>query len=30
MHGRDERIGVKSYYNGLTFYYLLLKDLTSK
>jgi acetylornithine deacetylase/succinyl-diaminopimelate desuccinylase-like protein len=30
MHGRDERIGVESYYNGLTFYYLLLKDLTSK
>ncbi len=28
MHGRDERLGVESYYNGLTFYYLLLKDLT--
>jgi acetylornithine deacetylase/succinyl-diaminopimelate desuccinylase-like protein len=28
MHGRDERIGVESFYNGLTFYYLLLKDLT--
>jgi acetylornithine deacetylase/succinyl-diaminopimelate desuccinylase-like protein len=30
MHGRDERIGVESFYNGLTFYYLLLKDLTGK
>jgi len=30
MHGRDERIGVESFYNGLTFYYLLLKDLTRK
>jgi acetylornithine deacetylase/succinyl-diaminopimelate desuccinylase-like protein len=30
MHGRDERIGIESYYNGLTFYYLFLKDLTSK
>ena len=28
MHGRDERLGVESFYNGLTFYYLLLKDLT--
>ena len=28
MHGRDERLGVESYYNGLTFYYLLLKELT--
>jgi acetylornithine deacetylase/succinyl-diaminopimelate desuccinylase-like protein len=29
MHGRDERLQTDSYYNGLTFYYLLLKDLTS-
>ena len=29
MHGRDERLKEDSYYNGLTFYYLLLKDLTS-
>jgi acetylornithine deacetylase/succinyl-diaminopimelate desuccinylase-like protein len=29
MHGRDERLQADSYYNGLTFYYLLLKDLTS-
>jgi acetylornithine deacetylase/succinyl-diaminopimelate desuccinylase-like protein len=28
MHGRDERLGVESFYTGLTFYYLLLKDLT--
>jgi acetylornithine deacetylase/succinyl-diaminopimelate desuccinylase-like protein len=28
MHGRDERLKVDSFYNGLTFYYLLLKELT--
>ncbi len=27
-HGRDERIGVESFYDGLEFYYLLLKELT--
>jgi acetylornithine deacetylase/succinyl-diaminopimelate desuccinylase-like protein len=27
-HGRDERVGVESFYNGLEFYYLLLKELT--
>ena len=29
MHGRDERLKMKAYYDGLTFYYLLLRDLTS-
>jgi acetylornithine deacetylase/succinyl-diaminopimelate desuccinylase-like protein len=29
MHGRDERLRADSFYNGLIFYYLLLKDLTS-
>jgi acetylornithine deacetylase/succinyl-diaminopimelate desuccinylase-like protein len=29
MHGRDERLGVESFDNGLVFYYLLLKDLTN-
>ncbi len=29
-HGRDERVGVESFYNGLEFYYLLLKELTGK
>jgi acetylornithine deacetylase/succinyl-diaminopimelate desuccinylase-like protein len=29
MHGRDERLKADSFYNGLTFYYLLLKHLTS-
>ncbi|HKT68881.1 MAG TPA: M20/M25/M40 family metallo-hydrolase, partial [Terriglobales bacterium] len=27
-HGRDERLGVQSYYNGVQFYYLFLKALT--
>jgi len=27
-HGRDERVGVGSFYDGLEFYYLLLKELT--
>jgi acetylornithine deacetylase/succinyl-diaminopimelate desuccinylase-like protein len=27
-HGRDERLGVQSYYNGVQFYYVLLKALT--
>ena len=29
MHGRDERLQAESFYNGVAFYYLLLKDLTS-
>jgi acetylornithine deacetylase/succinyl-diaminopimelate desuccinylase-like protein len=29
-HGRDERLGVQSYYNGVQFYYLFLKALTSR
>ena len=29
MHGRDERLRADSFYNGLIFYYLLLRDLTS-
>ncbi len=28
-HGRDERVAVKSYYDGLEFYYEFLKDVTS-
>jgi acetylornithine deacetylase/succinyl-diaminopimelate desuccinylase-like protein len=28
-HGRDERVGVESFYEGLEFYYLLLKELTA-
>lgn len=28
MHGRDERVAAKSVYDGLEFYYLLLKELT--
>jgi acetylornithine deacetylase/succinyl-diaminopimelate desuccinylase-like protein len=27
-HGRDERLGVQSYYNGVQFYYVFLKALT--
>jgi acetylornithine deacetylase/succinyl-diaminopimelate desuccinylase-like protein len=27
-HGRDERVGVDSFYQGVEFYYLLLKELT--
>jgi acetylornithine deacetylase/succinyl-diaminopimelate desuccinylase-like protein len=27
-HGKDERLRVESYYGGVEFYYLLLKDLT--
>ena len=27
-HGKDERLGVQSYYNGVQFYYLFLKALT--
>ena len=29
MHGRDERLGVDSYYNSVEFFYLYLKALTS-
>ena len=29
-HGRDERIGVESYYTGVQFYYNFLKQLTGK
>ncbi len=29
MHGRDERLGVESYYNSVEFFYLYLKALTS-
>jgi acetylornithine deacetylase/succinyl-diaminopimelate desuccinylase-like protein len=29
MHGRDERLRITAYYGGLTFYYLLLKELTT-
>ena len=29
-HGRDERIKVKSYYEGQEFLYQLVKDLSSK
>jgi acetylornithine deacetylase/succinyl-diaminopimelate desuccinylase-like protein len=29
MHGKDERVGVDSFYRGLDFYYLFLKELTS-
>jgi len=28
-HGRDERLGVESYYNGVDFYYRYLKAMTS-
>ncbi len=28
-HGRDERVGVKEFYNGLEFMYRLMKELTS-
>ena len=27
-HGRDERVGIESFYNGLEFYYLFMKELT--
>jgi acetylornithine deacetylase/succinyl-diaminopimelate desuccinylase-like protein len=27
-HGRDERVGVDSFYDGVEFYYLFLKELT--
>jgi acetylornithine deacetylase/succinyl-diaminopimelate desuccinylase-like protein len=27
-HGKDERLGVQSYYNGVEFYYRFLKALT--
>lgn len=30
MHGRDERVPVESYYNGVEFYYEFLKALTSR
>lgn len=26
-HGRDERIGVKEFYDGVDFYYLFIKSL---
>ena len=29
MHGRDERLGVESYYNSVEFFYLYLKALTT-
>jgi hypothetical protein len=29
-HGRDERIGVESFYTGVTFNYLYLKALTGR
>ena len=29
-HGRDERIGIKSYYEGQEFLYQLVKELTQK
>jgi len=29
MHGKDERLGIDSYYTGVEFYYLFLKALTS-
>src|SRR5271163_2934767 len=28
-HGKDERVGIESYYKGLEFYYLFLKALTT-
>jgi acetylornithine deacetylase/succinyl-diaminopimelate desuccinylase-like protein len=30
MHGRDERVGIDSYYTGVEFYYELLKGLTTR
>jgi acetylornithine deacetylase/succinyl-diaminopimelate desuccinylase-like protein len=27
-HGKDERLGVQSYYNGVDFYYRFLKAIT--
>ena len=29
-HGKDERVGIESYYTGAEFYYLFLKTLTSR
>jgi hypothetical protein len=29
MHGKDERVGVESFYTGLEFYYEFLKALTT-
>mgnify|MGYP003693741701 CR=1 FL=1 len=29
-HGLNERLPVESFYNGLTYYYVLLKELTAK
>jgi acetylornithine deacetylase/succinyl-diaminopimelate desuccinylase-like protein len=29
-HGRDERLGVDSYYKGVDFYYRFLKAVTSE
>jgi acetylornithine deacetylase/succinyl-diaminopimelate desuccinylase-like protein len=29
-HGRDERLGIESYYNGVDFYYRYLKAVTSE
>jgi acetylornithine deacetylase/succinyl-diaminopimelate desuccinylase-like protein len=29
MHGKDERVGIDSYYRGVEFYYLFLKALTT-
>ena len=30
MHGKDERIGVKQYYEGLEFQYRLIKELSKR
>ena len=29
-HGRDERVGVESYYQGVEFYYRFLKAITTQ
>jgi acetylornithine deacetylase/succinyl-diaminopimelate desuccinylase-like protein len=29
-HGKDERIGVKDFYDGLEFYYLYIKSLAGE
>jgi acetylornithine deacetylase/succinyl-diaminopimelate desuccinylase-like protein len=29
MHGRDERVKAEAFYDGLEFYYLFLKSLTT-
>jgi acetylornithine deacetylase/succinyl-diaminopimelate desuccinylase-like protein len=30
MHGRDERMGVESFYEGQTFLYQLVRDLSKR